>query len=530
MKRRLAVIGAIVIAAAIAVGASGGGGAADERPTYEAVFDQAFGVVTGVDVRAAGVRVGQVKELDVERGSNRALVTLELERTDFGAFRDDVFCRIQPQSLIGEYFVNCDPGTSRRKLAPGARIPVEQTATTIQPDLVQNILRRPWRERFGLILTELGAGFGARGEDLSATIRRAVPALRETDRVLAILADNRQTLRELARDADQVLTRLATDREDVSRFVSEARDTAAASASRRTELAATVRNFPGFLRELRPTLAELSTVARRQTPALRGVRASATSLTTLFQRLGPFATAAGPAIESLGEAAQTGTRAADVSRDDIAELRKLARSAEEPARNLRFVLEHLDNRDFAAEPNAESPGGKGFTGLEALLQYPFMQSQAINTFDTRGYLLKLNALVNECTAYTNGATARSNPERTKRCTAMLGDGGPVSGADGNPQRSERRGRGGDRRGRGERPDGPREGRPGNGLPELSDLPPGPRSGGPSRPDGPGLLPELPLPDVPDTPELPVPLPDTPAPGVPPVGVPERGLADYLLGP
>ena len=54
-----------------------------------------------------------------------------------------------------------------------------------------DILRRPARERFGLILSELGIGLTARGDDLQTTIRRGVPALRETDKVLKILADNR---------------------------------------------------------------------------------------------------------------------------------------------------------------------------------------------------------------------------------------------------------------------------------------------------------------------------------------------------
>ena len=82
-----------------------------------------------------------------------------------------------------------------------------------------DILRRPARERFGLILSELGMGVAARGEDLQATIRRGVPALRETERVLEILGDNRRTLQALTRDADRVLAGLAADRRDVARFV-----------------------------------------------------------------------------------------------------------------------------------------------------------------------------------------------------------------------------------------------------------------------------------------------------------------------
>ena len=48
-------------------------------------------------------------------------------------------------------------------------------------------MRRPYRERLRIILDELGAGVAGRADDLNETIRRASPALRETDRVLDVL-------------------------------------------------------------------------------------------------------------------------------------------------------------------------------------------------------------------------------------------------------------------------------------------------------------------------------------------------------
>ena len=113
----------------------------------------------------------------------------------------------------------------------------------------------------------------------------------------------------------------------------------------------------------------------------------------------------------------------------------------DPARNLRYVLEHLDDRDQAVEPNPLSPGGKGFTGLEALLQYPFTQSQAINIFDVRGYLLKLNILPSPCSAYADDDRVRENPELRKQCSAALGP-GPAFGIDDQPAAERRRASGG----------------------------------------------------------------------------------------
>ncbi|HUR83898.1 MAG TPA: MlaD family protein [Solirubrobacteraceae bacterium] len=423
MTRALLMTLVVLVAGAATTFAVTASGADDDRSSYTVVLDNAFGLTNGADLRASGVNVGKVTDLDIQRKTARALATIEIARPDFAGFRKDVFCEVKPQSLIGEYYLDCTPGKSSE---PAPRvIPVEQTAGTIPPDLVLDILRRPARERFGLILSELGMGLTGRGDDLQATIRRGVPALRETDRVLRILAANRRTLQNLARDADRTLVDLAGNRRDVARFVREAGDTTAATADRKAELAETVRKLPGFLRELRPTLASLGTAAEQQTPALADLRRAAPDLTTLLRRLGPFAESARPAVRGLGEASDTGIEAVTEARSTVSRLRSLGASATEPMRNLRFVLEDLDDRSRAVEPNRLSPGnGAGFTGLEAFLQYAFVQSQAINVFDSRGYLLKLELLVNECTQYTNAQTAIEDAKRTADCKQWLGPNQP----------------------------------------------------------------------------------------------------------
>jgi virulence factor Mce-like protein len=421
MKRAL-LIGLLLVAAGAATFAVTAAGA-DGPQTYTVVLDNAFGLTPGVDLRSSGVKVGKVSRLDVQRKTGRALATIEVDRPDFAGFRKDVFCEVRPQSLIGEYYLDCAPGRSSE---PAPRtIPVQQTGASIPPDLVLDILRRPARERFGLILSELGIGLTARGEDLNSTIRRGVPALRETDRVLRILAGNRRTLQRLTSDADRVLVDLARNRRDVARFVRTAGNTTAASADRRDALASTVRKLPAFLRQLRPTLADLGTAAARQTPALADLRRAAPDLTTLLTRLGPFAESARPAVRGLGRASKTGSDAVREARSTVGQLRALGAGSTEPMRNLRFVLEDIDDRGRAVEPNRLSPGnGAGFTGLEAFLQYAFVQSQALNIFDSKGYLLKLSLLLNECSQYTNAATARNDPARTQRCKQWLGPNQP----------------------------------------------------------------------------------------------------------
>jgi virulence factor Mce-like protein len=540
---------AVVLLALVAAGAwllflRGG----DPVPQYKIELDNAFGMTKGTELRAAGVNVGSVKTLEVDPKTARAIVTVQVQRKDFGDLRRDAKCSVEPQSLIGEYFIDCQPGRASR-LPENGTIPVEQTTGTIPPDVVASVMQRPQREQLSIILSELGAGFAARGPDLQAVIKRAVPALKETDQVLELLAANSDTLRALTRQSDVVMGRLADNRRDVGRFVREARDTATVSAGRRRELAETIRRLPAFLRELRPTLRDLGTVADKQTPALQDLRAAAPRLTQLLQRLGPFAEAADPAVDALGEASKKGTRAVGPARRTVGEVRTLARTAKDPSTNLRFVLEHIDDRNNAVEPSPVSPGGRGFTGLEALLRYPFVQSQAINLFDSRGYTLKINALVNECSGYTNAESAKKDPARTRRCNAWLGPNQPgVTTPDPSSPAARRavaragRDEGGRTRSRREAPreergqEAPREQQP--SAPQQQD------QGRPSTP-----APQAPqLPKVPEVdlgkllddlrerlPSTPAPqAPSAPAPQAPSTPAPNRedaaqGLLDFLLG-
>ena len=80
---------------------------------YTIMFDNAFGLTKGGDFRVGGVNAGQTTEFDVEKKTGeapKAEVTAEVTKPGFGDFRSDASCEIRPQSLIGEYYVDCQPG------------------------------------------------------------------------------------------------------------------------------------------------------------------------------------------------------------------------------------------------------------------------------------------------------------------------------------------------------------------------------------------------------------------------------------
>jgi ABC-type transporter Mla subunit MlaD len=422
--RRVAVIILVLATAGGYVLATTGAREDSSARRYTVEIDNAFGIVKGADLKIAGVRAGQITGLRLDRKSKRALVDFEVTKLGFGSLRTDVFCETRPQSLIGEYFIDCRPGTAAEEWPRGKVIPVSRTASTVPGDLVNNIMRRPERERLRIILNEIGAGIGARGPELNETIRRAVPALRETDKVLAMLARQNQVLAKLTVDADTVITELADNKRDVSRFVRETRQTASASAERRDDIARSFSKLPEFLRELRPTMAELGRAADAQTPTLVDLQASAGQLERLFTQLEPFAEASQANLASLGQAAQAGRPAVQAARPLVGQLGAFAEKAPESAKNARFITEHLDDRGNAVEKDPRSPGGQGYTGFEAILQYLYDQALSINLFDANGYILKANLFHSECSEYQNAESLKKHmqedPDFYKRCAAILG--------------------------------------------------------------------------------------------------------------
>ena len=167
----------------------------------------------------------------------------------FTPFRTDARCIIRAEALIGEKFVQCDPGTANARPLEGKdgeapTVPLERNTVPVEIDTILSTFRRPYRERFRILLTEFGVGLAGRSDDLNATIRRANPALREANELLAVLADERETLKRLIEGSDAAFAELASRRGQVQSFIERADAVTEATATRRDELSESVRLAP----------------------------------------------------------------------------------------------------------------------------------------------------------------------------------------------------------------------------------------------------------------------------------------------
>jgi ABC-type transporter Mla subunit MlaD len=561
MIARLASLAAVVLGCAAVVLMSGAGGKSSESgKTVKMAFSNAFGLTEGGDLRVGGVIAGSTDTFDVSKGPECqlgepdrkparacAVVTAQIKEPGFTSFREDATCSIRQQSLIGEYYVDCQPGSSKKVLPDNAVIPDTKTASTIPADLVNNVLRRPYRDRLRLIIAELGTGLAGRPDDLAMLLHQAHPGLRATDRTLKILANQSEVIKNFISDSDVVVAQLEDKKREVARWIRTAGRTAEISATRREAIAAGFRRLPTFLDELKPTMARLGELTDAQRPLLTKLQASAPELTTLFTRLGPFSEASRPAFRSLGELSTVGSKALNASSDEVATLNKLAKDAPATAKPLRQFLQTLDDRDRSVDkdpratdtappkPDPAAANGKGFTGMEGIFTFLYWQTLSINQFDGLGHFLRILAVESECSPYTNDARTveMGGTEETekfgKECNSYLGpyqpgvnapdptQSGSTAAAKAGRTAAQKKG---ERRGAGEPEAGPTPGQPDYSHPNPT-LPPSVQdllngltgqTGGSSR--GPRV------PDVPNAPSVP-PLPQD---------VDPTQALDYLLGP
>jgi ABC-type transporter Mla subunit MlaD len=384
---------AVPLVLVFGIAANDGGGSGYE---VRAIFDFVR-AVPGEDVKVAGAKVGTIKSLHVTP-DNKAAVVLRINDAGFTPFHTDAHCTIRPQSLIGETFAECSPGSNNAPALPEIKrgdgkgqhlLPLSHTSSPVDTDEINSIMRQPTRERLALIINEFGTALAGRGQDLNQAIHRANPALRDTDKVLAILAAQNRTLADLAKNSDTVLAPLAARRRQVADFIVQANRTAQATAEVRGAIAAGIHRFPAFLRQLKPTLTDLGALSDEMTPVITDLGRAAPGLNRFTIELGPFARASIPAVKSLGQAADVGTPA-------LVQALPVAKTLAQVGINADPVSKSLD----ALQKSLTATGA-----VNRLMDYIFFQMQAINGFDGVSHYLRAGLFLNACSTYATKVVA-----------------------------------------------------------------------------------------------------------------------------
>jgi len=411
MKRIFMILVALVlIALAVLLFRSCQDGGSDYQ--VRAVFDNGGFVVPGVDVRVAGANVGSVDSIDVSLPGEvvsddpedptrpgKAIVVMNIDDPAFQDFREDASCIIRPQSLIGEKFLDCSvtdprpPGTDPPpplqqvpEGEPGAGeylLPLENNGRSVDQDLINNIYRLPYAQRFRIILNELGVGLATRGPELNETITRANPTLLEVNKVLKILSSQNRTLAQLARNGDNNLTKLAERRTNMVGFFRNAGFTAGATAERSEDTRENLANLPTTLRELQKTFKALGTFAGDARPVFNTLRPAAKQISKFTTSTKPFADATRVSLTSLANATRTAGPDLVASRPIIQKLGRQARTGKEPFTELEFLLGSTRQAN----------------GFRNLMRFFYNTASTLNGFDQFGHYQRTNVIITGCTEY-----------------------------------------------------------------------------------------------------------------------------------
>jgi ABC-type transporter Mla subunit MlaD len=384
------------IAAAVLLSTSAGG--SNKAYTVRAIFDDAGNIISGENVKIGGVKVGTVGSVTATPQA-KAAVVLDISNAGFKDFRADASCTVRPQALIGEKFVDCLPTQPRvagtplppplKKIGKGHEgtgqylLPVQNTHSPVDVDLLGDISRLPERQRFTILINELGAGLAGRGSDLNVVIRRANPALAELDRVLAILASENKVLAKLAVDSDQALQPFAAVREKVADFIAQSNTVAQASARHRGALARNLALFPKLLQELGPSMERLARFADQTTPVFTDLKVAAPGINKAFTSLPAFSNSSTAFFKSLGATSKVSGPALTSIQPLLARLGKLGKEAKPFSFNAAELLSSL-----------RSTGG-----LERILDFIFLGAGSSNGYDALGHFLRAEAVGTACLTY-----------------------------------------------------------------------------------------------------------------------------------
>lgn len=203
--------------------------------SISADLQDAAGLQAGNEVRVAGVKIGQVKEVTLEPESARVLMEIEGD-VDIPA---DTRLQVKLKTLLGQKFIDLQmpeafltggPTAVDEMLEDGDVIPMDQTripfeiyqAATEGTRVLEEVDKEALRELFAV----LGSTIGESKEELSQ-------ALVAIDRAGKVLEPKSSEISRLLRNLEQVTGTLAASDDDIGGILDEGADVLETLAERR---------------------------------------------------------------------------------------------------------------------------------------------------------------------------------------------------------------------------------------------------------------------------------------------------------
>ena len=102
----------------------------NETYAVKARFISASGLKEGATVEIAGVTVGKVTQIDLDREDFEAVVQMSIDRGV--ELQEDVIASIRTAGIIGDRYVSLTPGGAEEQIGPGGEIFETESAINIE--------------------------------------------------------------------------------------------------------------------------------------------------------------------------------------------------------------------------------------------------------------------------------------------------------------------------------------------------------------------------------------------------------------
>lgn len=204
--------------------------------TYEAVLSDATGLTDSDSVHLAGVRVGRVTDIDLERGN--AVVTFNLDHDV--VLTDAWEVGVRWRNVIGQRYLYLYPVGEGEPLEPGDRIPVERSRLSADIgvffDRMTPLLRAIDPEQQNILLTALN-------EALEGSEERTQQLVADLGSLSGTLADREAEIRSVIEQGTNLLSAYNERDEEIQAFLDDFADVSTTLAARNDELIGSIRDI-----------------------------------------------------------------------------------------------------------------------------------------------------------------------------------------------------------------------------------------------------------------------------------------------
>lgn len=322
----------------------------------------------GNEVRAAGALVGSIQSIDLV-DNKAAKVVLKLDPGVLPVHRDATLT-VRPVNLLGEDYVDLDPGSDDQPYLDPPVLPAGQTSTAVTLSDVLDTFQAPTAANLAALVTALGEGLHGNGAETKRAIAALAPAMRNTQALGELLGQQNEVLAHLVSSVDPVAAALADDDgRTLDSLVASTKATLSAIASQQEALSQTIQQLPATLVSAQRTLAQFGGVAREATPALRSLRPLTGDLSDVVAEIEDFADAADPALASLEPVLRRADDLLDQAAPVVAQLNAAGPDLADTAAGVRPVSRELLDKNLYGVMEFVRKWALSTNGRDALSHY-----------------------------------------------------------------------------------------------------------------------------------------------------------------